>query len=127
MQFIYVGLIAVSIALLVNPMIEKIFGTKVVFFGIPLAEEGIKTLVAVYFHAALVGTHFVFGVVEGMYDLLRPTKTGCWSALLSIIGHTLFGVVTWLLLKYGWPVYLAIMLSAFMHSMWNIMMVIIWV
>lgn len=126
MRFIYVGLIAISIALLLNPIIEKIFGVKVVFWGIPLVEEGIKTLAAVYFQAALIGTHFVFGVVEGAYDLLRPTKTGRWSGLLSVMGHTLFGVVTWLLLQYGWPLYLAVMVSGFMHSLWNMMMMIIW-
>lgn len=97
-QTITAGVLAAGTALVLNNLLLRLGpGRRPVFaFLGPLGEETLKTALSFIMGASLAGVHFVFGCVEGCWELAGSlrTKRGSYlkPALAAVAGHTLFGL-----------------------------------
>lgn len=121
---IIAGLLAAGFAFVGNQKILQQFGSRGISTVTPLFEETLKTGLALLLSASILGVHLVFGIVEGIYDYGTASKGQGWAAAVSVISHGIFGLVTMLVIsKTGY--FLAIVLSATLHTSWNYLIVAI--
>lgn len=88
----------------------------------PALEETLKTLSAYYFAADILVTHLVFGLIEAVYDWVQTR--GRMAALLSVIGHGLFGGVTVFTAQLA-GIYVGLAAGIVVHLIWNTVMVML--
>lgn len=88
----------------------------------PALEEILKTLSAYYFAADILVTHLVFGLIEAVYDWVQTRGQGVTAALLSVIGHGLFGGVTFFTAQSA-GIYVGLAAGIVIHLIWNTVMV----
>lgn len=112
-----------SLSFLINKRLWKSKGPKVILTYGPAVEEGAKTILAWYLGADIFATHVGFGIIEGAYDYFTNSGTGVKAALLSISGHSLFGLITLGLLALAESVWLALAGAIIAHVAWNSIMV----
>ncbi len=117
-----IGCLMAGLSFLLNKLLLKYVGIKVVISYSPVVEEVSKTLCSYYLAADIIITHMIFGVLEASYDWYqqRSKERGRIAALLSISGHTLFGVVTVAAFKLSESIFLAIVIAIAAHLIWNI-------
>lgn len=114
------GIIAALFSYLFNKLVLKKIGNIGIIIAIPFIEESSKTIFARILKTNLIATHIVFGIIEGIYDIINSSeKTGKWAALVSLISHGIFGAATYLTTKMGHSVYWGIALAWLLHSAWN--------
>ena len=119
-MFIIAGILAALISYICNKIVLKKQGNIGIIVIVPFIEEFTKTMSSVMISTSILGTHFVFGVIEGIYDIITSSKKiGKWAALASIISHTIFGLATHLTIQSGYSIYWGIFLSWLIHSTWN--------
>ena len=114
------GIIAALLSYILNKLVLKKIGNIGIIIVVPLIEEINKTIPAIILNTNIIGTHLVFGIIEGVYDIINSSENvGKWAALVSIISHGIFGAATYLTVKMGYSVYLGIALAWLLHSGWN--------
>lgn len=113
------GVLMAAASFLINKLLIKITGIQTVFFFSPSVEEVAKTLPAHYLGADLFITHSVFGVLEGIYDFFTGRRKIA-AMLLSVVGHSLFGIVTVFGRYYTGEIWLGLLGGVFSHIIWNI-------
>lgn len=117
---IFAGIIAAIFAYLFNMWTIKRLGDTAIIIIVPFIEEVFKTLAPIIMGANIIIAHLVFGLIEGVYDIVNsPKRIGKWAALVSVISHSVFGIVTYLTISYGYSIYWAILLAWLLHSSWN--------
>lgn len=118
MRVLISSLLAAVLALLFNPYFVKLWGDRAIAVIVPIAEELLKTLIAVILSASIFYTHFSFGVIEAIWDMRVNTK-GFQAAIFSLLTHSLFGFIT--LYTYNLTGFLlwGIILSIIIHIIWN--------
>lgn len=117
---IFAGMIAALFSYICNKWVLKISGDIAIVVVVPFIEETLKTVSSIIIGTSIIGTHFIFGLIEGIYDIVNSSKSiGKWAALASIISHSIFGLVTHLTIKAGYPFYWGIFLAWLIHSTWN--------
>lgn len=98
MRILAAILLAAGLAYALNRWAYGRLGVSVILLVGPVAEELLKTGLAVMLSAALWPVHFGFGFLEAVSDLWqRPRKLpqiGYIAALGSLVGHGAFGAVT---------------------------------
>jgi hypothetical protein len=114
------GCLMAGLSFLVNKLLLKCTGLKTVFYYSPLAEEVLKTLPAHYLGADVLITHSVFGLIEGLYDFITSPKSKAIPLLMSVLGHSLFGVITVLGRYFTGQIWLGLIGAVFVHIIWNI-------
>jgi hypothetical protein len=114
------GCLMAGLSYLCNRLLLKVTGLQTVFYYSPVAEEVLKTLPAHYLGADVLITHSVFGSLEGIYDLVTSPNRQYVPMLLSILGHSLFGVITVLGRYLTGQIWLGLMGGIFIHIIWNI-------
>ncbi len=88
--------------------------------GVPLLEEIIKTTIALAIKGGIIGSHLVFGLIEGLYDIFTSSKEiGKEAAMASIISHSFFGIVTQVTYVKTQKLIMGIMIAWIFHSTWN--------
>ncbi|AZR74568.1 hypothetical protein BBF96_14930 [Anoxybacter fermentans] len=95
-MYLLAGLIAAVAAYLINRELVQRFGVEIIVYITPILEEILKTGLAVFFHTTILPVHIIFGIIEGIYDL-KTSKLGVSAGVLSLVWHTVFGLVTILL------------------------------
>lgn len=116
MKTLVVTLIAALSAYIVNTLSVRRSGLAALVVISPIVEELIKTTAAAVSKTSLWQVHLLFGVAEGIHDLL--TKGGWLAALLSIAAHTFFGFLTlWGTLWAGLAA--GVLLASGAHLLWN--------
>ncbi|MFZ5595737.1 MAG: hypothetical protein ACOY31_01835 [Bacillota bacterium] len=110
---------AAALAMVLNRFIGRLGWPGVAVYG-PFCEEWIKSGSAIIFGVSVPGTHIIFGLLEAAGDCLWGGRMRFWAALFGVAAHTLFGMVTFLLLGSGYPVYLAVSGAVVAHMAWNI-------
>ncbi len=119
-MFIFSGIFAAIFAYLCNKLILKRFGGNSLVAFVPFIEEFAKTSAAIVVGGNLVGTHFIFGCIEGIYDIITSSKKiGKLAALASVISHSLFGFITHITYSKSSSIFLSILLAWIFHSAWN--------
>ena len=114
-----------GLSFLLNKLLLKYIGMKVIISYSPILEELSKTLCSYYFAADILATHMIFGMLEALYDWLKREnrERGAIAALLSMIGHTLFGTVTIGIFNVSGSVLLGIAAASFVHLLWNVTLI----
>lgn len=108
-----------ALSFLINKTLLKYVGPKVIFTYGPAVEEAAKTLLAWYLGADILATHIIFGLLEGFYDWLTVSGNGLKAAASSVAGHTLFGVITIVMIGFTGSVWLAVVGAIVAHVVWN--------
>ncbi|SDJ83214.1 hypothetical protein [Natronincola ferrireducens] len=117
---IMAGILSAILAYLCNKVILKSFRDEGLTILVPLLEEMAKTTFALLLKTNMIGTHFIFGCIEGIYDIITSSKRiGKWAAVASILSHSFFGMVTYLTYTRTKQALIAIILSWILHSGWN--------
>ncbi len=117
---IIAGIISGLLSYIFNKWALKDLKNKGLIIAVPIIEESTKTMAAIIIGTSIVGTHFIFGIIEGIYDIVNsPKKIGKWAALASILSHSFFGLITELTINIGYPIYWGIFLAWLIHSTWN--------
>ncbi|MHB1420242.1 MAG: hypothetical protein ACYCX4_11775 [Bacillota bacterium] len=120
MIFLIAGLMAALGSWMINRNLINWEGNKVIISLIPLVEEVFKTVTAVSLGTSILLTHLVFGAAEGLYDL-RMRGGGVPAALVSLVGHTLFGYLTTIGSNLMGNLPGGLLLGTGAHLFWNMM------
>jgi len=116
-----IGCLMAGLSFSLNKFLLKYIGLKIVISYSPILEELTKTICSYYLAADILATHITFGVLEAIYDWYQSSASrGRIAALLSIIGHTLFGGVTIIFLNLSGSIFLGIFTASCVHLLWNI-------
>lgn len=119
-MFILAGIIAALISYIFNKLVLKKIGNIGIIIVVPFIEESSKTIFAIILKTGIIAVHFVFGIIEGIYDIINSSKSiGKWAALVSLISHGVFGAATYFITKAGISVYWGIAFAWLLHSGWN--------
>jgi len=120
-----IGCLMAGLSFLLNKLLLKYIGVKVVISYSPVVEELSKTLCSYYLSADILVTHIVFGVLEAIYDWLHQQneQRGTIAALLSIVGHTLFGGITVLVFNLSNSIYIGVVAAIVVHVLWNVTLI----
>lgn len=116
-----IACLAASSSFLLNRALLKLLGVQTIITLSPVLEEMVKTLSAYYFDADILVTHGVFGLIEAVYDWMQ-TRGRLLAAVLSIVGHSLFGFVTVFTAQLT-GVYIGLAAGIVTHLLWNTIMV----
>jgi hypothetical protein len=114
------GCLMAGLSFLCNKLLLKLKGIETVFYFSPVAEEALKTLPAYYLGADILVVHSVFGFLEGAYDFVTSPQSKFTPLLLSVLGHSIFGLITVLGRYYSGEIWLGFLGGVFMHIIWNI-------
>lgn len=120
-----IGCLMAGLSFLLNKLLLKYIGMKVIVSYSPILEELSKTFCSYYFGADILVTHMIFGMLEAIYDWCkrRTRERGAIAALLSIVGHTLFGVLTIWILNLSDSLFLGILVASSVHLLWNVILI----
>ena len=120
-----IGCLMAGLSFLLNKLLLKSIGIKVIITYSPILEELTKTLCSYYLGADILATHMVFGILEASYDWFKrqTRERGAIAALLSIMGHTLFGLITIGVVNLSDSVVVGIFVGSCTHLIWNVMLI----
>lgn len=123
--FVYIlACLMAAASFLLNRWLWKCFGNVVVISYGPLVEELAKTLPAFFLGANIFLTHSVFGIIEAVYDLLNSARqTKAIAVLLSVVGHSTFGGITYFILAQFNNIWMAVVSGVICHVVWNMAVV----
>ncbi|KAB3531904.1 hypothetical protein F8154_12395 [Alkaliphilus pronyensis] len=119
-MFLVSGILSAINAYLLNRWILNRTGSRGIVLMVPLIEELSKTLIALLLKSAIIETHITFGVIEAIYDIKTTSKgVGRLAALASIISHSIFGWLTYVIYTKTGLVSVGIIIAWVLHSGWN--------
>lgn len=120
-----IGCLMAGLSFLLNRLLLKYIGINVVISYSPIVEELTKTLCSYYLAADILVTHVVFGVLEAGYDWFNRQngQRGTIAALLSIVGHTLFGGITVFVFNLSNSIFIGILTGIGVHLLWNVTLI----
>lgn len=120
-----IGCLMAGLSFLLNRLLLKYIGTQVIISYSPVLEELTKTLCSYYLGADIVVTHMVFGILEAVYDWWNQhtRERGAIAALLSIVGHTLFGGLTIIFFNVSGSIFLGLLVAICAHLIWNVTLI----
>lgn len=115
------GILAALIAYSFNRLVFKLEGKKSIVFLVPFIEEVSKSIMAYFIRANLIGVHIIFGIIEAIYDFIHTNseRAAPIAAIISIISHSIFGLMTYYLYLWTGCLLLSIVVIAVIHSLWN--------
>lgn len=113
------GGLAAAVVYGLNRRAARVMGEKAITVAGPAIEELAKTLASVLLGAPLVETHLAFGVIEAVYDMSQGTRAGAPAVILSTGGHTLFGIVTYMVTLWSGSWQAGTIAAVFAHAIWN--------
>jgi len=120
MRLVIAALAATSVALFANRTLrDHIKIPNALVWLVPLIEETAKSGSAVLFGTSIPAVHVLFGLAESVHDVLGFEAQDVIAALLSILGHTLFGLIAYLVSKTTGHLVWGIIASAVVHIGWN--------
>ncbi|MCL5058895.1 MAG: hypothetical protein M1130_13070 [Actinobacteria bacterium] len=112
------ALLAAGFSAGLNYLFREAGRAGITYLG-PVFEEWLKTGLALFFNVSLPGTHILFGVLEAAGDYVWGAGGKLPAALSGIAAHTVFGLVTFLLINSGYQVFIAVPASIAAHVTWN--------
>lgn len=112
-----------SASFLVNRLLFKHLGPRVIISYGPAVEETAKTMLAYWLGADILLTHISFGVLEGIYDRLGAKQSGLKPVMMSILGHTVFGAATLAALAASTSIWIGLASGVLIHIVYNVVVV----
>lgn len=116
-----IACLAAGLSFILNKALLKLVGLQSIITISPVVEELSKTMFAYFLAADILVTHLTFGVIEASYDWMKSRGKGVTAAILSIIGHGLFGAVTLFTAQQA-EIYMGLAAGIIMHLIWNAVM-----
>lgn len=121
-MFVLAGLLSAVTARGILGLAGRDGGLALIVLVAPVAEEVIKTGLALLLGADVFLTHVVFGGAELVADF--SGGRGIWPGLAALALHSLLGFVTaWFLAYAGMA---AVVPAAMLHAMWNYTALRLW-
>jgi hypothetical protein len=118
MEYI-LAFLAAAFSFAVNRLFVEKWAALTIVGTSPALEESAKTLPAYYLSLDILMVHLLFGLIEGALDFWRSGKSGLAAGLLSVAGHSAFGVLTVLFLSFTKSIVLALLGAVIVHIAWN--------
>lgn len=121
MKEVFGGIVSALIAYIFNRILIKRQKKKSIVYVIPLIEELSKTILGVIISGNIIAVHFVFGIIEAIYDWFHTEeKRIAYIAIaFSIISHSIFGFISYYIYLWtGW-IGLGIIVATLIHIIWN--------
>lgn len=120
-----IGCLMAGLSFLLNRLLLKYIGIKVIVSYSPVVEELSKTLCSYYLSADILVTHMIFGILEAGYDWINRQngQRGRLAVLLSIVGHTLFGGITVFVFNLSNSIFIGILAGSGIHLVWNVVLI----
>ncbi len=121
MKEILAGMVSALIAYILNRILIRRQKEKSIVYVIPLVEEVSKTIIGLLIRGNIIGVHFVFGIIEAIYDWFHTEekKVALIAMVLSIVSHSIFGFITYYIYLWtGW-IGLGIVGAVLGHIIWN--------
>jgi hypothetical protein len=115
-----IAVLMAALSFVANKLLLRCWGPGIIISVSPALEEAAKTLPAVYFGADIVLTHLGFGVLEAGHDWLAGKQHRAVAACGSVLGHTLFGLLTFAALRLTDSAMLAVLTGITAHLLWNV-------
>ncbi|MFZ7104731.1 MAG: hypothetical protein ACOWWO_19015 [Peptococcaceae bacterium] len=112
------AIVAALLAWIFNRFIVRFWGDPAIIVIIPFIEETLKSLIPFLVQASIFYCHFIFGVIEAIWDIKVNVK-GLKPGLMSILTHTLFGIMTVAVYRLAGYLSLGIMAGITLHILWN--------
>lgn len=109
---------AAAFSLGINLLIRWAGHAGIVYWG-PIFEELLKTGFALFFNTSVPGTHILFGVLEAAGECLWGKNMRVPALLSGIAAHSVFGLITFYIIKSGYNVIVAVTIAAAVHILWN--------
>jgi hypothetical protein len=112
------GMAGIVVAYFLNSAVVKKYGEKAVIYIVPFIEETSKTVFG-YLTSSIPVSHLMFGIAEAVNDYTKASyKINARAAVLSILSHSLFGLVSYVLyVRIG--LFGAIFSAYLLHVGWN--------
>ncbi|WP_424610384.1 hypothetical protein [Caldanaerobacter sp.] len=109
---------SIVVAYLLNSAVVKKYGEKAIIYIVPFIEETSKTVFG-YLTSSILVSHFMFGIAEAVNDYTKVShKINGRAAALSILSHSIFGLVSYVLyIKIN--LFTAIFSASLLHVVWN--------
>ena len=76
MKEVFGGIVSALIAYIFNRILIKRQKEKSIVYVIPLIEELSKTILGVIISGNIIAVHFVFGIIEAIYDWFHTEEKG---------------------------------------------------
>ncbi len=114
-----IGLLMAALSFLINRALLKYVGLRAIIGLGPATEETAKTMLAYYLQADILLTHVIFGLIEAVYDWACYHGSGRTAALLSIGGHSIFGLLTVSIFHLSGKIWLGLAGGIVIHMAWN--------
>jgi hypothetical protein len=93
-MLVLVGVLAAALAFIVNRQLVKSFGNRMILFWVPAVEEFFKTGLAVAAAVPIWPVHFIFGLVEMVYEMAGGlTRRNLIAGVVAVAGHGVFGAL----------------------------------
>ncbi|MDQ0285327.1 hypothetical protein J2Z49_000420 [Desulfofundulus luciae] len=118
LAFIPAGVLAAAASWLVNGLFFSRTGAFAVVYVAPVVEEAAKTSFALFLGTSIPLAHFIFGLVEGVWDTARGGR-GWAAGLVSLASHTAFGLAAGWLYRLTTSALLAVAGTCLFHMGWN--------
>lgn len=118
-----VGCFMACLSFLINKVLLKFFGPKIIISYSPLVEESAKTLFPYVVGADILLTHITFGFLEAGYDAYHSQDRRWQVGISSIVSHGLFGLITVATYKLSENIIAALMVGYVVHWLCNVAMV----
>lgn len=120
MRSVAAGVLAAATAYILNRLVIEQVGNKGIISFIPIVEEVLKSLAAVYLGGSLVTAHLIFGTVEACYEISGAKGLkGVVGGFNSMAVHGILGLVTLGILTLTNSLWLGIGAASVLHSLWN--------
>lgn len=118
LRSVLLGLGAAGLAWQMNKFLGRLPGAAPARLA-PLVEEAAKTAPAALFAADIFFTHFVFGLVEGAWELVSGRRNGFYAGLWAVVTHSVFGFITVFVLQTCGSLAPALAAACLGHAVWN--------
>ena len=123
LQLAYViAFLTAASSFLLNRLLLRLAGIRIIITLSPVLEESLKTGFAFFFAADILVTHLGFGLIEAVYDWWQSRERGIVAAVLSVVGHGLFGWITVVTTAMA-GIYMGLAAGIVSHLVWNAAMV----
>ena len=120
MTAVTAGLVAALAAYVINRILIIKTGNKAIAGIIPFVEELLKSGVPYLLGEPIYVAHAVFGLSEAVYEIVTGRATESRSgAVLSLLSHTLFGLLTMYLFSLSGSFLAAVLAVSVVHGLWN--------
>ncbi|MFZ5436391.1 MAG: hypothetical protein ACOZCF_08840 [Bacillota bacterium] len=120
MRLVVAALAATLVALSANRALrDHIKVPHALVWLVPLIEETAKSGSAVFFGTSIPAVHVLFGLAESAHDILGFKARDVVAALLSILGHTFFGLIAYSVSETTGYLVWGIIASGVVHIGWN--------